>query len=425
MRNIWLVIKHDIVVILQQRSFWVLTILMPLILVGINAYVALYDTELSGVEEEVVEELVDAEGDSELLAIGLVDEAGLIMNIPALIPADLFRRYSDETAALAALDAEEIEQAVIVPADYLSRGELTVYDRNFQISSSGEGMGVAFGSDSAWLLQYLIDFNITESEQMPLLLRDPVPAAAVEFHVLEPPEIDPAANDTQLAALVASVMPYLFYFLLVMGGSYMMRSVVAEKENRTVELLLLSVDPKGLMIGKILAMSVIVLIQVIVWVGSGILVLDRGAALLDIDSYNFPPGFVLWAVLFLSLGFLLYAAIMTMVGAVAPTAREGAQMTWLLIIPLMPTLMFGSEFLENPHGMLSMILSLFPLSAPSAMVTRIAVADVPLWQIGLSLTMLALTTYGFVLLAGRFFRTDNLLSHSSFSLKRFATGWRQ
>ena len=58
------------------------------------------------------------------------------------------------------------------------------------------------------------------------------------------------------------------------------------------------------------------------------------------------------------------------------------------------------------------------------MVTRIAVAEVPFWQIGLSLGLLALTTYGFILLAGRFFRTYNLLSDASLNVKRLLTGWR-
>ena len=100
-------------------------------------------------------------------------------------------------------------------------------------------------------------------------------------------------------------------------------------------------------------------------------------------------------------------------------------MIWLLIIPLMPTLMFGRELLAEPNGALAMVLSLFPLSAPSAMVTRLAVAQIPLWQILVSLAGLALTTYLFISLAARFFRAGNLLSQEAFHWKRFATAWRE
>jgi ABC-2 type transport system permease protein len=91
----------------------------------------------------------------------------------------------------------------------------------------------------------------------------------------------------------------------------------------------------------------------------------------------------------------------------------------------MPTLMFGRTFAEDPNGMLAVVLSLFPLSAPSAMVTRLAVAPVPLWQILISLAGLALSAYLFIVLAGRFFRAGNLLSHDSFNWRRLATGWKR
>ncbi|MCB0019231.1 MAG: ABC transporter permease [Anaerolineales bacterium] len=423
MRNIWLVIKHDVSVTLRQVSFWILTIIMPLILVGINAYL-LVDVNDGGAGDDAETSVEQQAQESAALVFALVDEGGLINDYPALVTAEMFPLFPDESSALAALDANEVMQVVVIPADYVATGELTIYAREFQITMNGQGMGVAFDSNEAWLLSYLLDYNLTGDEQLVQVLRDPINFQEINVHALNPPEVDPAANSELMATLVASMMPYVFYFLLVMGGNYMMRSVVAEKENRTVELLLLSVNPQELMIGKMVAMSLVMLIQVVVWVGSSVLLLDRARSFLTGASFDFPPGFLFYAILFLVLGYLLYAAIMSMAGAIAPNAREGAQLIWLLIIPLMPTLMFGQEFLQNPHGTLSLVLSLFPLSSPSAMVTRIAVAEVPFWQIGLSLGLLALTTYGFILLAGRFFRTDNLLSDASLNVKRLLTGWR-
>jgi ABC-type Na+ efflux pump permease subunit len=90
----------------------------------------------------------------------------------------------------------------------------------------------------------------------------------------------------------------------------------------------------------------------------------------------------------------------------------------------MPTLMFSSLFVEEPNHPLILASSLFPFSAPAAMVTRLSVGPVPLWQILLSLTGLAVTTYLSVVLAGRFFRAGNLLSDASFGWRRLASGWR-
>jgi len=246
----------------------------------------------------------------------------------------------------------------------------------------------------------------------------------VERHVINPP-VEVVQSVRALAGIVASVMPYIFYFILLVGSGYLLRSVVAEKENRTVEVLLLSLHPRQLMVGKILGFSVVTLVQLGVWLGGGMLILNRGAALLDVSGFTFPPGFIVWVILFLVLGFLLFASVMAAAGAIAPTAHEGGQVTWLLVIPLMPTLMFSDLFVEKPNHPLTLVLSLFPFSAPSAMLTRLALGEVPLWQVIVSLTGLALTTCLMVVLAGRFFRAGNLLSAAPFNWRRLATGWRE
>jgi ABC-2 type transport system permease protein len=416
MHYIWLVIKHDLKVTLQQRSFWVLTFIMPLILVGINAYYLIGD----GGPGEVGPEAPGA-ALAELPPIGLVDPAGLIEVLPEGLPPDLFLPFADEAAARAALEAGTIEQYVSVPADYVAQGQIDVYDEEFQISLDEPGPLDAFGAEGG-LLNYLIAYNLAGDAQVAAALQNPVPLWAAEMQALQPPS--EGETNGELAYLVASVLPLVYYFLLVMGSTYLMRSVVAEKENRTAEVLLVSIDPRQLLVGKIAAMSMVTLMQVVVWVAGGNFVLQRGAEMLAMGNLQFPPGFMVWAILFLVFGYLLFASIMVAGGALANNVREGGQMTWLLIIPLMPTLMFGQAFVEEPHGLLSVALSLFPFSAPSAMVTRLAIAPVPLWQVLLSLGGVAVSAYLFLLLASRFFRAGNLLSQEAFNWRRLLTGWQ-
>ncbi len=422
MRNVWLVIKHEVVTMLKRPSFWIMTFLMPVLLLGIQVYGAIQDSDLDlgGADADKTEETSAAE----MPVIGLVDEAGLIAEMPSELPPDLFRPYADEAAARAALETDEIEQYAHIPADYIASGDVTVYDKDFQILLSGENMGAAFHGANEWMLAYLINLNLTGDARLVNALRNPTPGDYAERHVINPP-VETDESVRALAELVARVMPYMFYFILLVGSSYLLRSVSAEKENRTVEVLLLSLHPRQLMMGKILGLSLVTLVQLGVWFGGGTLILNRGTALLDISGFAFPPGFIVWAILFLALGFLLFASVMAAAGAIAPTAREGSQVTWLLTFPLMPTLMFGQLFVEEPNSPLVLGLSLFPFSAPSAMVTRLALGGVPLWQIMVSLAGLAVTTYLMVVLAARFFRAGNLLSDTPFSLRRLATGWRE
>ena len=422
MRNIWLVTKHDVGTTMRQRSFWLLTFLMPVLLIGLNAYSMIRDSGLDiGTGADTEEEIAEA---SEPLAIGLVDPAGFLAEVPPEFPADPFTRYADEGAALAALEAGQIAQYVFIPQDYLSNGEVTVYDENFQILR-GDQAGVAFDGANEWVLQYLLNYNLTGDEQLVAAVGNPPPGNLAERHVINPPQETTDKQSEAFAELVAGVLPYIFYFLLLMGGSYCLRTVVAEKENRTAEVLLLSVDPREMMVGKLLAGTFVLVVQLAIWLGGGLLVLNRAADLLNLASFEFPPGFLFWAALYLVLGYLLFASVMSAAGAIAPNVREGNQVIWLLVLPLMPTLMFGRLFAEDPDSAFALILSLFPLSAPSAMVTRLAVGEVPLWQLLIGLAGLAATTYLFIVLSARFFKAGNLLSDASFNWRRFATAWRK
>lgn len=418
MRAIWLVIRHDISVILRQRSFWILTLLMPALLLVLNAYYIVGENEPASSGQEGGEQANSPL--EQLPALGLVDEAALVTSMPPGIPERLFVHFADREEALAALGRDEVEQVVYIPPDYVTQGTITVYDRNFRILVDGDSTGVAFSGGSDWMLRAILDYNLTGDAQFTALLRQPLPAS---YHVLHPAEA-PAEGEQALAQVVASIVPYVYYFLLLLGSSYLMRSVVAEKENRTAEVLLLSVDPVRLMVGKILAMTGVMLVQLGFWLSGSWWLLERTAQRLRAMSFTFPSGFFFWATLFLVLGYVLFAAVMAAGGALAPNAREGGQMTWLLVIPLMPTLMFGQLFVDQPQHPLTIGLSLFPFSSPSAMVTRLALGEVPLWQLLVSVTLLALTAALFIALAARFFRADNLLSQTPFSWRRLATGWR-
>ena len=421
MQNIWLVLKHEIITTLRRKSFWVMTFLMPAFLILFNGYYILQD---NGAVGSASESNASAHALPQLPRIGLVDESGLVAAVPPDLPANVFTRYADADAARADLDAGNLNQIVVIPADYLASGDVLIYAPNFQLFSAGSNASVAFGGNHEWMLRYLLNYNISGDPALAVALADPTPAALAN-QIVTQPATEASSSAQAQAELVATIIPYIYYFILLIVSGYMMQSVTAEKENRVVELLLLSLQPRQLMVGKILGLTVVALLQLVIWFGGGVFMLRRSAVWLNAGSFTFPPSFFIWATLFLLFGYLAYAAIMAAAGAIAPTAREGNQVTWLLVVPLLPTLMFSRVFLESPHGALSLGLSLFPLSAPSAMVTRIAVAQVPLWQILLSLSGLALTAYLFVTLAGRFFQPDNLLSAASFNWKRLATGWRR
>jgi ABC-2 type transport system permease protein len=420
MRNIWTVVKHEIRVTLRKKSFWIFSFIVPVVLLGFQGYYILVDTggSLGGSEEAAQEESSQVE----LTIIGLVDESGLIEEMPTGIPPGMFRMVGGIEEGRAALEDGDIDQMVLIPSDYVASGEVTIYAENFQILSEGD-MGVAFGSANEWMLPYIINSNLIGDDAISAVIFNPTPGNQANYIALDPPE-EGSEDSAALAEFTSTAIPYIYYFILIIVSGYILQSVTTEKENRTVEVILVSLESDELMAGKLLGMTSVAVLQLAVWAGGAALILNQGSRYFDISELSFTPVFFITALLFLILGYLLYASVMAAAGALANTAREAGQVTWLLIIPLLPTLMFGRLFVEDPDNAFALFLSIFTLSSPSAMVTRMAVGPVPAWQILLSLFLLLITAYAVLMMASRFFHPQNLLSQAQFSWRRFATAWR-
>jgi ABC-2 type transport system permease protein len=222
-----------------------------------------------------------------------------------------------------------------------------------------------------------------------------------------------------LAFLVPYAVMYLFFFSLTMSSSMMLQSVTKEKETRTAEVLLLSLHPRDLMLGKVIGLGTVALFQVLVWVGGGLVVMKRGQQVLNVAaSLDLPPSFFVWVVLYFLLGYLMCASALAAIGVLAPTAREAAQFTFIVILPLLIPLFLINAFIEEPNGGLALFLSLFPLTAPLGMVARLAIASVPFWQPVVGLVGVALVAYLLVWVAARLFRADTLLSTASLTWRR-------
>lgn len=136
----------------------------------------------------------------------------------------------------------------------------------------------------------------------------------------------------------------------------MLQSVTKEKENRTVEILLVSLRPRELMSGKILGLGVVALLQVVIWAGGGLLVLKSN----PLSGVTLPDGFLIWALPYFILGYLLYASILGAIGALVPSAREGAQFTFIVMLPLMLPLWLSNIFIESPNEPVSVFFHLVP-----------------------------------------------------------------
>ena len=405
MRNTWLVVKHEIRSKLGKPSFWIMTLLFPLIIIGLQVGSQV-------LARDVVErETANATSGSE--AIGYVDEAGLIRTMPADIPPRLFVAYPNQDAARVALQNGDINSYYLIPADFVTSGDLVLVERNFNPFRS---------LVSSNPIRVVIDTNLAGNEALAKLIANPT--AGVETTPLAP------LGGTNMNSPLAFIVPYatlfMFFFVITMSSGFMLQSVAKEKENRIIEVLLVSLHPRELILGKVIGLGAVALLQMGLWMSAGLFALDRGVvATAGVPAFTLPPGFLVWAFLYFVLGYLVYASLMGALGALAPSAREGQQFTFVLLLPLMVPMFLINSFVQTPNAPLPVFLSLFPLTAPVAMITRLVATGVPLWQPLVSLALLAATTYLIAVMAARLFRAQTLLSGATLTMKRIWQALRE
>ncbi|MGC9398491.1 MAG: ABC transporter permease [Anaerolineae bacterium] len=419
MKHTWLVIKHEIAATLGKPSFWLTTFVFPLLILGFSLGSQLLAFNLVEKEQHNLTELLSGQVADQPMS-GYVDHAGLIQQFPETFPRQFFQAYPNEEAARAALEGGEIDQYYVIAADYMRTGEVTLIQEQF---SPFQVMG------DQNLMQYLITYNLIGDQTTTRLLFDPIPQ--VEEEALAPPEPGEArasSRSGEMGSVVAYGVLFIFFFLITMSSGFMLKSVAQEKENRVIEVLLLSLKPRELMLGKILGLGIVGLLQMAIWGGAAFAVTGGGltiAVLAALSNISLPAMFFVWSLFYFLLGYLTFASALGAIGALAPNTREGSQFTFIILLPLMIPLWLNTAFMEAPNGPLAVGLSLFPLSSPVAMMARLAVTNVPLGQILLSLGLLAGTTYGFVLLAARLFRADTLLSGEALNAKRLFRNVRE
>ncbi len=407
MRSVRLVIRHEIVNALGKRSFWLLTILFPLFIIAISAVPQL----LAG--DELDQSQLTRASETGLRS-GYVDLTGRISDLPPQIGQSTIQPFPNEAAAERALTVGEIDQYFLLPTDFLETGNVTAVSREFD----------AFGGlQQDDLLAYIVDYNLLGDASLARLVVEPT-----EGLVMVAKAPDSNNNDEgSVGFLISFSAMFILFFIISMTAGYMLQSVVKEKENRTVEVLLLSIQPRQLMLGKVLGLGVVGLVQMTVWLVGGSLALgQRGGGLgTDAAGFELSPPLLMWTLLYFLLGYLVYASLLGAVGALAPNVREGTQFTFILILPLLVPFWLNWAFLSNPDGGPALFFSLFPLSAPTAMVARLSVTSVPAWQLALSLAGLALTTYALIMLSARFFRADTLLNNNSLDWRRIVQEFKR
>lgn len=204
----------------------------------------------------------------------------------------------------------------------------------------------------------------------------------------------------------------LLYMLIIGYGQTLMRGVMEEKSSRVVELLLSSLKPSELLLGKVLGIASVGLLQYIIWIvcGAALFIFNPANFTSTLEKGFIKPEEVALFVVFFVLGFFFYASVFAAMGSVCSTDQEVQQlMLPIVIILIFPVLILGM-ILQNPNAGWIVALSLIPLFSPTLMMTRIAIMSVPLWQVISSIAILAFGVIFMAWVGGKIYRTGILMT---------------
>lgn len=406
MSKILLVLKNEIIMTVGRRSFILSTIALPLL--GIVAFLiasAVNSNPQSGAAS-AVSNIFSDQAERSNLAEGYVDPAGLIKVFPEGIPAEAYRAFPDEAAARQALERGEISAYYLISPDYIETGKLEYIRPDFNPLS-------AF--DQAGPMRWILTVNLLGGdEELARRINQPLMPETVSLA----PEQE-RDEDNPLTFIVPYAVTLLFYVMIMMSASFLLNSVTKEKENRIMEILMNSVTPRQLLMGKIAGLALVGLFQTMLWAVTAYSLLRLSGRAFSLPAaFQLPLSFLFWAVIFFLLGYAIYASLMASVGALVPNLREASQATFVVIIPLLIPLMMISVIIEDPHGTLATVLSLFPLTSPVVMMTRLAAGGVPFWQLLAAVALLILTSIFILRAVSNLFHAQTLLSGQPFSIGR-------
>ncbi len=218
-------------------------------------------------------------------------------------------------------------------------------------------------------------------------------------------------QDDAVSMGMAFVLIMIIYIMVIMYGNHTLTAVIEEKSTRMVEVLLASISPEDLMMGKILGIGLAGLTQFGIWTGAFYALSQRGIEVggMSLDVTFLTPMILISFIGFFVLGFFLYATMYAGIGAMCNTVQDSQQFHTTLAMGLVIPMMLLTMIIRAPDSTLSVVLSLVPLFSPILMFMRVSVSNPPVWQVGLSWVLMIVSIWFSARAAGKLFRMGILM----------------
>jgi len=418
MSIISLIIKREFFAKVRNKSFIVMTFLSPLLFVGIAVFVAYLST---------------MKADTKLIAIH--DETGLFVNEFKSSDEYKFINLSaiDVKIITDSLVKETYEGLIFIPKTANSK---TLENKIQYVSNDSPGMAFIEDVESV-IAKKITKQNFEKANLDTLAIKNAEAKVNIELKKSSGEEAVKGLNEIKIG--IGGAFGYLIMMFIIIYGNMVMRSVIEEKTNRIVEIIISSVKPYQLMMGKIIGTSLAGILQFLIWAIIGLTMMFAASMFFGVNigpTAKIPPEMMqaaqqemtgtaqmyikeLWNlpiatilvcfVIYFIGGYFLYSSFYAAIGAAVDNETDSQQFLLPIIMPLILGVYIGFfTVINDPHGTVATVFSMIPLTSPIVMLMRIPFG-VPWWQIVISIAILFGTFFFVVWFAAKIYRVGILM----------------
>lgn len=396
MHNLSTVIRFEVVRMLKKPSFWLMALGFPILIAAVAGIVFFSNQATMEAAEKLKEQK---------FSLAVTDESGVIR--PDMLAAFEAKVVDARQAGIDQVTSGKLDAYFYFPAD-LSTQRVEIFANDVGMFENSRYTGVA-----DLLLQESVTSEVGASQRA--VLSNSVQIQSQFFR-------DGEKYDGFREMIAPGIFLVLFYFLIAFFGGQMLNSTIEEKENRTIEMLLTTIQTRALIAGKILSLIVLSLIQaliIVIPIAAMYLIAGSQLQLPNLDLTNIPldPLKIGLGAAIFATSFMLFTGLLVAVGAAMPTAKEASQWFGIVIMLIFGPLYGVTAFISYPESPFVKFLSLFPLTSPIPLMLRNAYGNLPLGEALLGIGILAAAAIVMLLLAVKIFQYGAMEYDAKLSLK--------
>lgn len=413
MNNLGIVINREYRERVAKKSFIVTTLLMPLLMLALC----------------VAPGLIMALGEQSEADVLVIDNSGRIAQ--NLSSDEETRFILTDITVDSAMRRDDVNAVLVIPAQIIDKKNATVDLYNNGASSMSLESKITGQINKTVEDIRLKSYNIENLDKILDEVKSDVKLQTTRYDREEQ-----ESTSTELSFGLGIMLTFVLYMFLLIYGQMVLTSIVEEKSNRVLELVVSSVKPAQMMLGKILGVALVAVTQIVIWaivmsalvafvvpavlpaeMMSDITAVNAGNlnAVSDPDSIGvikaaaaltnmgYMMNIMVTLALFLIGGFLFYAAIYAAIGSAVDNIQDASQLTSVVVMPVILGLILAMQAANAPESSLAFWMSMIPLTSPMVMMARIPFG-IPGWEVALSLVILAVSTLAVIWAAGKIYR---------------------